>query len=187
MFSDFLSLVLQAAGGGIADTANDAAPKRMGINLMIAGLLLQAISIAVFLAVCLDFAWRCRKNIRNLEPTYEKVQIRSRLLFKLFLGALTAATTFILIRSIFRVAELWGGFNGKLWNDEIDFMVLDGGMTGAATLLLGIFHPGNAFKGQWRAANWRFRTSKQAPEGGEEMLPSVGAPKEMKRSYEDAA
>jgi hypothetical protein len=65
-----------------------------------------------------------------------------------FAGLLVATIT-ILIRSTFRVAELTGGFHGKLWESEIDFMVLDGAMVAIASLLMTLFHPGLAFHGRW--------------------------------------
>lgn len=77
---------------------------------------------------------------------------------------LLIATLAILIRSVFRAAELWGGFNGKLWNNEIDFMVLDGAMIALATTLLTFFHPGLAFHGQWQAADWKFKREKTETE-----------------------
>jgi hypothetical protein len=74
-------------------------------------------------------------------------------------SALAFATLFILIRSCFRVAELSGGFGSSLANDEITFMVLEGGMIISATLALTIFHPGRAFDGGWAKAGYKFRTS----------------------------
>ncbi len=53
------------------------------------------------------------------------------------------------MRSIFRVAELTGGFHGVLWNNEVDFMVLDGVMVAVASICLTVFHPGFAFHGRW--------------------------------------
>jgi RTA1 like protein len=64
-------------------------------------------------------------------------------------AGLLVATITILIRSSFRVAELTGGFHGKLWHSEIDFMVLDGAMIAIASLLMTLFHPGLAFHGRW--------------------------------------
>ena len=72
--------------------------------------------------------------------------------------ALAFATLFILIRSCFRVAELSGGFGSALANDEVTFMVLEGGMVISATLALTILHPGKAFDGGWAKAGYRFRT-----------------------------
>lgn len=162
MTSDFLSLVLQAAGGGIADTAADDQQdlKQTGINIMIAGLVLQAVSLSVFLAVGLDFFIRVRRQgMDNSSP--ERNAVRSRFVFKAFLAALLLATVAILARSIFRAAELWEGFSGKLWNSETDFLILDGAMVALAVILLSVLHPGLAFGGQWHAANWSLRTGKE--------------------------
>lgn len=159
MSSDFLSLVLQAAGGGIADTADEQSLKRTGINIMIAGLVLQAVSLSVFLGVWLDFAIRVRRQGAD-SSSPERTTVRSRAVFKAFLASLLLATVAILARSIFRAAELWEGFSGKLWNSETDFLILDGAMVALAVLALSALHPGLAFGGQWHAANWSLRTGK---------------------------
>ena len=158
MTSDFLSLLLQAIGGAIADTANTHATSRTGADIMIAGLFLQAVSLAAFLLVCADFAWSCRKGYLDMSP--DKQQTRRRPILKAFMCTLMLATVAIFVRSIFRVAELWQGFNGKLWNNQTDFMVLDGTMIALAVVCLTALHPGPAFGGQWRAADWTFRTRK---------------------------
>ena len=159
MTSDFLSLVLQAIGGAIADTSDTKSTSRVGIDIMIAGLFLQAVSLAVFLLVCADFGWRCRSR-GTLDMDFGKRQTRQRVLFKTFMAGLLLATVAVLVRSIFRVAELWEGFAGSLWNNETDFLVLDGAMIALAVLCLTLFHPGMAFGGQWQAANWTFRSGK---------------------------
>lgn len=165
--SDFLSLVLQAAGGGIADTANTDSGSRLGANVMVAGLVLQAVSLGVFLGVAGDFALRCYRRKSELNADEQRVRVRNSGLFKVFLGSLFLATVAILIRSIFRAAELWGGFNGKLWNDEITFMVLDGAMIAVATICLTVFHVGWAFGGLWGETNWTFRKEPKTVENGE--------------------
>lgn len=160
MTSDFLSLVLQAIGGALADTAANHQAARTGIDIMIAGLFLQAVSLFAFLIVFCDFAWSCRKG--GFVEDAEKQRLRRSMLFKFFLGTLLLATVAILIRSIFRVAELWEGFSGDLWNNETDFLVLDGAMMALAVTCLTAFHPGVAFGGQWHAADWTFKTAKKA-------------------------
>lgn len=158
MTSDFISLVLQAAGGAIADTAVGSG-KLTGTHIMVAGLFLQAVSLTVFLLYLAYFALKCRSGSLDMDPA--KTACHSRGLFKVFLFSLILATVAILVRSIFRVAELWQGFAGELWNDELDFMVLDGGMMSLAVLLLTVFHPGPAFGEQWHAANWSLRSNHQ--------------------------
>ena len=58
---DIVSLALQAAGGGLADTAADGGSGQTGINLMIAGLSSQVASLAIFAFFCADFAWKVRR------------------------------------------------------------------------------------------------------------------------------
>jgi hypothetical protein len=71
------------------------------------------------------------------------------LIFSNKVPALLVATITILVRSSFRVVELTGGFHGHLWNDEVDFMVLDGAMVACACICLTVWHPGLAFHGRW--------------------------------------
>ncbi|TKA82882.1 hypothetical protein B0A55_01174 [Friedmanniomyces simplex] len=162
MVSDFLSLLLQAVGGAIADTAITKSTSQIGIDIMIAGLVLQAISLAAFLSFVADFAWRCHRGVVNQDPDSQRT--RGRMLFKASMAGLLLATVVILIRSIFRAAELWGGFAGNLWNNETDFLVLDGAMIALASVCLAALHPGAAFGGQWNAANWSFRAKKTVAE-----------------------
>lgn len=157
MTSDFLSLVLQATGGGIADTADTEDLKNTGIDIMIAGLVLQAVSLAVFLGVWADFALRVRRRGSTQE---QYAGVRSRVAFKVFLAALLVATVAILARSIFRAMELWEGFEGELWNNETDFLILDGAMVALAVLLLSVLHPGPAFGRAWHEAGWSLRSKK---------------------------
>jgi hypothetical protein len=49
-------------------------------------------------------------------------------IFRAFLKGLCTATLTIFIRSVFRVAELSGGFRGPLANNQISFMILEGAM-----------------------------------------------------------
>ena len=64
MVSDFVALVLQGAGGGIAATAagKSESQAQAGINIMIAGLVWQVASLLLFALACGDFAWRVRKG-----------------------------------------------------------------------------------------------------------------------------
>lgn len=74
--------------------------------------------------------------------------------------ALAIATITIFVRSVYRVAELAGGFAGKLANDEVLFEILEGPMIMTATIALTVFHPGLSFAGQWSSAAWSLRSKK---------------------------
>lgn len=74
--------------------------------------------------------------------------------------ALAVATVTIFVRCVFRVAELSGGFDGKLANQQITYMILEGAMIVTACIALTVGHPGLAFRGNWVAANFPIRKSK---------------------------
>jgi len=155
---DLFSLVLQAAGGGIASGATTASTDQMGINIMIAGLSFQVFSLALFGTCCAEFAYRLCRNPSGWSVQHKAVY--ESMLFKAFLSGLCLATLTIFIRSAFRVAELSGGFKGPLANNQISFMILEGAMIVIATSCLTLLHPGIAFQGVWAEANFSFRTSK---------------------------
>ena len=80
---DFLSLLLQAAGGAIASGATTYAEDQNGIHIMIAGLSLQVASLVLFMILCGEFAWRVYKQQGVLDPRYTAV--RQGLMFKGFM------------------------------------------------------------------------------------------------------
>lgn len=93
--SDFICLVLQAAGGAIASlsggTSEQArASSQMGINIMIAGLALQVVSLVIFIAGCVDFWIRVTRKGAGFEQTGTHKDFRS---FCLRIGNLPITTT----------------------------------------------------------------------------------------------
>ncbi|KAI9678275.1 MAG: hypothetical protein M1817_006220 [Caeruleum heppii] len=155
---DILSLVLQAIGGGMASNSDTKETEDIGVNVMIAGLAMQVASLLLFIILSAEFAIRCHRRRADWEPMHEV--LRRTLTFRAFLYALGTATVAILIRSVFRVAELSQGFEGSLANDQSTFMVLDGAMIIVACTELTALHPGFAFQGNWGTANFRLRTRK---------------------------
>ncbi len=80
---DFICLVLQGAGGGIASTADDTSGVNLGKNLMLAGLIFQVVSLAWFFCCAGEFAFRVWKGQGTWNPQYYHVV--SSPLFKGFL------------------------------------------------------------------------------------------------------
>ncbi|KAF3389260.1 Sphingoid long-chain base transporter RSB1 [Penicillium rolfsii] len=175
---DVVSLLLQAAGGAIT-TSNDASTVQTGINIMIAGLASQVASLTLYLAVCVDFGWRIyrsqsrgiyryrstlqgRERKERLTLSSQFARLRASKMWAAFLICQGLATICIYIRSIFRVAELSGGFNGYLANNEITFMVLEGAMISIAAIALSTFgHSGIGFQGQWSQLDYAVFSRKQ--------------------------
>jgi hypothetical protein len=114
---DMISLVLQAAGGGLASAAKTEDARQKGVNVMIGGLSTQVVATTVFCCVCMHLMWNVKKG-RPEMVSKESEAFRRTSRFRLFLSAIGVATITILIRCIFRVAELSKGFKSKLANGE---------------------------------------------------------------------
>ncbi|RSM03809.1 hypothetical protein CEP52_007174 [Fusarium oligoseptatum] len=157
---DIVSLVVQAVGGGIA-ASTPVTNQHMidvGTNILVAGLSIQVACLFAFSACSLEFFWRVRRNPELRNPEFADLVNSKK--FKMFLFALFGATACLFIRTVFRSVELSEGFAGKLANQEIEFMILDGVMVILACISLTIFHPGVGFGKRWNEAGFRFRTSK---------------------------
>jgi hypothetical protein len=72
----------------------------------------------------------------------------------------------MLTRCAFRIAELSAGFKGKIWFDERDYMVLEGGMVSLCVLLLTFIHPGFGFSGRYHDADFKLRLKKKGTSQG---------------------
>ncbi|KAL4925649.1 RTA1 domain-containing protein [Aspergillus undulatus] len=155
---DVIALILQAAGGAMASTAEpgDREATDMGVNVMIAGLAWQVVSLGIFSAMATYFYLRVRKAASSdLNPEFSA--LRATRYFKASLWGFGIATLVIVVRSVYRCAELREGFDGELANDEVTFMILEATMIALAVIALTAFHPGAAWKGQWNNAVWSTR------------------------------
>lgn len=175
--ADLLSLILQSGGGAIAAMANDEKTSNIGVDVMIAGLAWQVISMFFFMVLCGDFAWRLKVS-GVYRPIHAGTHARAadlkgtKRLFG-FLIALTLATVFIFIRCVYRLAELQGGFDGKLANDQVTFMLFEGPLIIGAALALTIWHPGVCLGNFWMTGKWS--KVKDQGTGLEELKVPVGA------------
>lgn len=170
---DFVSLLLQAIGGGIAASTKNHSLLDAGKNIMLAGLAFQIFSIILFAIAAGWFAYRVWSQQNSWNTRYLSL-IQSRL-FKAFLAGLVLATLAIFIRSVYRCVELSGGFTGPLFTkDEALFMVLEGVMIVFAGAFLTFLHPGISFQGSWREVNKAFH-HKGVPEKMGSGAPSEGS------------
>ena len=116
---------------------------------MIAGLSIQVVTLLIFIVLSGDFAWRTYRRSQTmggeaLDPTHAR--LRNSWAFKGFLVALSFATLCIFTRSVYRVAELSEGWNGRLIKTQSYFIGLEGAIVGLAVLALNAFHPGLCFR-----------------------------------------
>ncbi|KAM0415693.1 hypothetical protein ACHAPT_013365 [Fusarium lateritium] len=159
MISDFIALVFQAAGGSILG-ADDPTKTDAGLAIIKTGLAAHLAAISIFVILASELGFRIHRNRDSWNPNFRKLQRSWR--FKTFLICLAAATLCIVIRTSYRVAELSGGYDSKLANDEVAFMILEGAMIVIATICLSIGHPGVCFEGRWDEANFQLRKSDES-------------------------
>ncbi|KAI8960266.1 RTA1 like protein [Daldinia sp. FL1419] len=157
--SDVIALVIQAVGGGLAtseNTSDNPSPTdglRVGTKITIAGLVLQVVSLCIFLTLFLAVVLYPRRqryghNSKTSQPhgldtaptpTETRGNVQGSLI--LFVVMLLLATTLILVRSCYRVAELSQGLLSSLATSQWLFVGLDGFMIAISTSLMVIVHP----------------------------------------------
>ncbi|KAB5554919.1 RTA1 like protein-domain-containing protein [Coniochaeta sp. 2T2.1] len=148
---DVSCLLVQAAGGGIAASAGGSSEHpnakllQNGNRAIIAGIVLQVVVLAFFGLSGLDYYIRVRRWIKSPEATPEAVALWNNRRFRLFCYGVTGAYTMILIRCIYRVIEMAGGWGNHIMQDEVSFIVLEGAMVAIAVNLLAFLPPGILF------------------------------------------
>ncbi|KAH8911126.1 RTA1-domain-containing protein [Coniochaeta sp. PMI_546] len=148
---DVSCLLVQAIGGAIAASAGGASkapnPKLLqnGNRAIIAGIVLQVVVLAFFGLSAVDYSLRVRKWIRSPEADPEAVALWNNKRFRLFIYGVSGAYFLILIRCIYRVAEMAGGWGNHIMQDEPSFIVLEGFMVAIAVNLLAWLPPGILF------------------------------------------
>ncbi|KPM42699.1 hypothetical protein AK830_g3899 [Neonectria ditissima] len=131
---DLVCLILQAAGGALSSSTDG---DDIGIDISMAGLVLQVIVIVLFIICFVDYMWRYWRSGHAARFTWR---------LQTFFAGLSAAIILILVRCTYRVAELREGYDGDLIKHEIPFIVLEGVMVILAAGALCFGHPGLLIK-----------------------------------------
>jgi hypothetical protein len=122
---DLVSLVLQGAGGGLASVASQNNKDVSNpTHVMVAGLAFQVATMAAFIALCLDYAFRVWQLQKRSSITIAPHISKQRL--SIFVSFFSLAIVTIFIRTVYRVIELAGGWTSKLYRTQTDFIVLEG-------------------------------------------------------------
>ncbi|KAK2628394.1 hypothetical protein QTJ16_001497 [Diplocarpon rosae] len=122
---DFISLLLQAIGGGMAGSSGDDATLRdLGTDLMIAGIVWQVATLIAFASLVLDYVLRTRFAWEAVDPS-AKTLLRQRK-FKGFIAAIVVAFVAVFLRCVYRIVEMVGGWANPIMRDEPSFIVFEG-------------------------------------------------------------
>ena len=133
---DIISLVLQSIGGAMSSTSNG--DSSVGVNIALAGLAFQVVTLTFFCIVVGDYAVRARHTV---------AKYGLNLNFKVFAAALSLAVLTIFVRCCYRVYELSEGYSrdSEALRDEPLFIGLESVMVIIAAYALIIAHPGPLF------------------------------------------
>ncbi|KAJ9138086.1 Sphingoid long-chain base transporter RSB1 [Pleurostoma richardsiae] len=145
--ADVSCLLVQAIGGALAASGGSRNRKLVdsGNRAIIAGIALQVVVLLFFGATSAEYFVRARRWIRSPEATPQARALWADRKFRWFVGAVTGAYSTILVRCIYRIAEMAGGWGNEIMQDEPSFVVLDGFMIWIAVMLLAFFSPGFLF------------------------------------------
>ncbi|KAL2071775.1 hypothetical protein VTL71DRAFT_13010 [Oculimacula yallundae] len=136
---DVFSILLQAAGGGLA--ASGESNRKLlttGNNVILAGIALQVFQLVGFGIVSVYYAFNVYRH-RKVDPQHGGPAIPGRL--KYFMVMIAVAYFFILLRCVYRIPEMAGGWGSTLQRDETLFLILDGAAVAIAAIALTIAHP----------------------------------------------
>ena len=177
IFADFICLVVQGIGGGLAGTASTLDNANRGGYIMTGGVIAQLVVTLCYTVLAVEFAWRyyndrpvqrqidlitkmrlnklkcwgrrkesamgmAEKQSRNSSAIAVPQSLTSRNKVTLYLFMLFITTLLIVIRSIFRTAELLRGWNGPLATNQTLFIALDAVLMLAYLVAWALVHPG---------------------------------------------
>ncbi|KAF5656640.1 parasitic phase-specific PSP-1 [Fusarium heterosporum] len=129
------SIIIQAIGGGVASAGTGGGKDsvaELGNHIIVAGIVFQVVTMALCGCLVAFYIFRYqRRDVRRMQETsqYETSKVNgtvSRQKLKTFAIVLTIAYFLVLIRCIYRIPELAGGWGNHLMRNENEFIVLDG-------------------------------------------------------------
>ncbi|KAK0671550.1 RTA1 like protein-domain-containing protein [Cercophora samala] len=144
--ADVSCLVIQAIGGGVAAAAgrDNYDILKHGNRIIMAGIVLQVVVLGAFGGLAGDYLVRVKK-VFNQNPGMEGSALWKDGKFRAFLWAMGGAYAALMIRCIYRIAEMAGGWGNHIMQHESSFVVLESFMVLIACGLLACAAPGFFF------------------------------------------
>lgn len=140
VLGDVLSFLAQSGGGGMLAKAKTADDQKRGNNIILGGLGIQVVFFGLFIVTTIIFHLRINK-----QPTARSNSVTVP--WRRFIMVLYATSIFIMVRSLFRMAEFGMGSDGVLQSNEVYLFVLDGLLMLLVTLAFLWYHPGDILVG----------------------------------------
>ncbi|KAF4633258.1 hypothetical protein G7Y89_g4864 [Cudoniella acicularis] len=131
---DVLSFLAQSAGGGMLVQAKTPDKLKLGQNVITGGLGIQVLFFGFFIIVAAIFHMRIRAAPSLRSQTVDVP-------WQQYLIILYVASTFIMIRSVFRIAEYVMGSDGLLLSHEIYLYIFDATLMFLMSAVFNVRHP----------------------------------------------
>ncbi|KAH7140987.1 RTA1 like protein-domain-containing protein [Dactylonectria macrodidyma] len=141
VLGDVISFLAQSGGGGMLANAKSKADQDRGENIIIGGLGIQVVFFGFFMVVTVIFH---RRIIANPTPRSLSIVVP----WRQYILVLYTASVFIMVRSVFRIAEYVGGSDGTLQSTEVYIYVFDATLMFTVTALLNVYHPSKIIANQ---------------------------------------
>ncbi|KAF3901982.1 hypothetical protein ABW21_db0206636 [Orbilia brochopaga] len=137
---DLLSLNTQSGGAGLL-AKDDPKTVDLGQKIVTAGLAIQILFFGAFILVAMLF----HRRLHNLPARHADLANGRKYLYTMY-----AANTFILIRSIFRVAEYVMPHDGPLLSTEVYLYIFDATLMALAVIVYLIVKPFGELFDEWK-------------------------------------
>ncbi|KAL8292405.1 hypothetical protein RQP46_001017 [Phenoliferia psychrophenolica] len=133
---DIVSLGLQATGGGlITSPTNTMEQQTMDKNIMLGGIIFQLAVMVVFSIYASEFFLRLHRRTTKMGETFLPGGL------KWCAAGVGLASLCIIVRGGYRTAELLGGFDGPIMDNETIFLAADAAMMVLCGAALAASHP----------------------------------------------
>ncbi|KAI1643551.1 RTA1 like protein-domain-containing protein [Daldinia loculata] len=139
-----VSLVLELVGVLVSTIQDDIGEVAIGSHVLVAGLVIQLITLVIFIGHAILFAIAVQTRHHMLDIKFAGIY-NSRS-FKAFLFAFTFAILLLVLRTAYRIVAIAEGFGSSIAQSETLLLVLDGLMVLPATLILLAFFPGRILR-----------------------------------------
>ncbi|RYO97208.1 hypothetical protein DL763_002869 [Monosporascus cannonballus] len=140
---DIGSIVLQAIGGGVAAAAEDDMDLlEIGNGIIIAGIAFQVATMLTCGLLAAEYIIKVVRYRRCGSGILQAQEKRSTPKAHIFKYAVIFAYLAILVRCIYRLPEMAGGWGNPRMRNEKEFLILDGLMVALGTAALTLLHPG---------------------------------------------
>ncbi|KAH9224936.1 RTA1 like protein-domain-containing protein [Leptodontidium sp. 2 PMI_412] len=125
---DAIGFLAQCIRGSIQASANNTNKKTLNLrnNIIVAGISFQAVTMLVCGVLSLDFAYNLYRHREEKKQKLQAASPKGSKGFQFYMACFVIAFIAILIRCIYRILEMAGGWKNPLMRNEVEFMILDG-------------------------------------------------------------